>query len=70
MARHQSLLRPARQHRIQWFGTATPVGGSPDPLAEWTARPVGRLGRPLLVEIETYLNFFAIARAEAEPHER
>ena len=32
-----------------------------DPLTEWTASPLGRLGRPLLVEIETYLEFFAIA---------
>ncbi len=34
-----------------------------NPLLEWTARPLGRLGRPLVAEIETYLEFFAIARA-------
>jgi hypothetical protein len=34
-------------------------------LTEWTARPLGRLGRPLVAEIETYLMFFSIARAEA-----
>jgi hypothetical protein len=31
--------------------------------AEWSARPLGRLGRPLLSEIERYLEFYAIARA-------
>jgi hypothetical protein len=29
---------------------------------ELTANPPGRLGRPLLAEIEAYLEFFAIAR--------
>ena len=33
-------------------------------LTEWTARPLGRLGRPLLADIEAYLQFFAIARTE------
>jgi hypothetical protein len=33
-----------------------------DPLAEWTAQPLGRFGRPLLAEIDAYLEFFAIAR--------
>ena len=32
--------------------------------AEWTAAGVGRLGRRLLAEVEAYLAFFAIARAE------
>jgi hypothetical protein len=32
-------------------------------IAEWQERPLGRLGRRLLPEIETYLEFFAIARA-------
>jgi hypothetical protein len=32
--------------------------------AEWTAAGVGRLGRRLLADVETYLAFFAIARAE------
>jgi hypothetical protein len=31
--------------------------------SEWTARPPGRLGRPLLGEIEPYLDFFATARS-------
>jgi hypothetical protein len=39
--------------------------GRPGSLTEWTARPLGRLGRPLVSEIETYLAFFSIARAEA-----
>jgi hypothetical protein len=34
------------------------------PLAEWTAQPVGRLGRPLVAEIEAYLEFFALARTD------
>ena len=28
---------------------------------EWDARPPGRLGRRLLVDVERYLDFFAIA---------
>jgi hypothetical protein len=51
VVRHRAPVRPALGH-----------GGNP--LTEWTARPLGRLGRPLLVEIETYLEFFAIARAD------
>jgi hypothetical protein len=31
---------------------------------EWTATPPGRLGRRLLADIECYLEFFAIARAD------
>jgi len=31
-------------------------------VAEWRERPLGRLGRSLLPEIELYLEFFAIAR--------
>jgi hypothetical protein len=43
----------------------------PSPLTEWTARPVGRLGRPLVAEIETYLEFFALARTtQVEPNRR
>jgi hypothetical protein len=30
---------------------------------EWAARPLGRLGRRLLADLEPYLEFFAIARA-------
>jgi hypothetical protein len=32
--------------------------------AEWSGRPLGRHGRALHAEIETYLQFFAIARAD------
>jgi hypothetical protein len=31
---------------------------------EWSATPPGRLGRRLLADIELYLEFFAIARAD------
>jgi hypothetical protein len=31
--------------------------------AEWTAEPLGRLGRRLLADVDPYLEFFAIARA-------
>jgi hypothetical protein len=30
---------------------------------EWNARPPGRLGRRLLVDVDRYLDFFATARA-------
>jgi hypothetical protein len=30
--------------------------------SEWTAAPLGRLGRRLLADIEPYLEFFALAR--------
>ena len=43
------------------------MSGSPGSLTEWTARPLGRLGRPLVAEIESYLTFFSIARTEAGP---
>ena len=33
-----------------------------DGRCEFTARPVGRLGRPLVAEAETYLAFFALAQ--------
>jgi hypothetical protein len=34
-------------------------------LEEWAVQPPGRHGRVLLAEIESYLEFFAIARAAA-----
>ena len=44
----------------------TRIGGSTrsaiDPRTEFTGRPLGRLGRPLLSEVETYLEFFALVR--------
>jgi hypothetical protein len=36
-----------------------------DSMTEWTAVPLGRLGRPLVAEIETYLEFFAIAHGHS-----
>jgi hypothetical protein len=35
-----------------------------DDHSEWTALPLGRLGKPLLKEIALYLEFFALAHAE------
>jgi hypothetical protein len=43
--------------------TIQPENDAAARLAEWQERPLGRLGRRLLPEIETYLEFFAIARA-------
>jgi hypothetical protein len=34
--------------------------------AEWTAMPLGRLGRRLFADVEPYLEFFAIAGADRE----
>jgi hypothetical protein len=36
-----------------------------DPATEFAGRPLGRLGRPLLEEVETYLAFYAHAREHA-----
>ena len=30
--------------------------------SEWTPRPLGRLGRRLVADVDPYLEFFAIAR--------
>jgi hypothetical protein len=38
------------------------------PLTEWTARPLGRLGRPLVAEVEMYLQFFALVREEPDSY--
>jgi hypothetical protein len=65
MRGNESLVgthRPAPRHTT---GVGTRRSSGPGSLAEWTARPLGRLGRPLVAEIETYLMFFSIARAEA-----
>jgi hypothetical protein len=61
----ESLLWESRPRRLMRYRSGRRVVGSvPNPLTEWTAGPVGRLGRPLLVEIEAYLEFFAIARSD------
>jgi hypothetical protein len=46
-------------------GTRNPSAATDDAAlhAESTARPLGRLGRQLLTDIERYLDFFAIARS-------
>ncbi len=64
--RHEVLVRPratvvAARRRPD---SAAPRGAGS--LTEWTARPVGRLGRPLLLEIEAYLQFFGIAHGRDE----
>jgi hypothetical protein len=63
----ESLTEVRRRASRQPAGVEVRRSSGPGALTEWTARPLGRLGRPLLVEIETYLSFFSIARAEAEP---
>jgi hypothetical protein len=61
----ESLLWESRPRRLLRHRSGMRVVGSvPNPLTEWTAGPVGRLGRPLLFEIEAYLEFFAIARSD------
>ena len=64
MAQFESLLwerLPRRIARTRIAGRASSAAATDD-RSEWTARPIGRLGRPLLREIETYLDFFALAR--------
>jgi hypothetical protein len=43
------------------------LSGGPGAVSELQPRPLGRLGRRLLPEIETYLEFFAIARGYDRP---
>jgi hypothetical protein len=61
MAQFEPLLweRHVRQPRTRFAAVSrTPI----DPASEFAALPLGRLGRPLLDEVETYLAFFAVAR--------
>ena len=68
------LFRMGQFESLLWERRSSRVGCRPrpqataqlhaSPLAEWTARPVGSLGRPLVAEIEAYLEFFALARTE------
>ncbi len=71
MGQFESLLWERRSRRI-FHNRTQKVSARWDgnPLTEWTARPLGRLGRPLLVEVEAYLEFFAIARTEASTRTR
>jgi hypothetical protein len=41
-----------------------PAGDHATRLTEWTARPVGRLGRLLLSDVDTYLAFWAIVGSD------
>ena len=66
MRSHESLMGTRRPGPREPAGIEMRQSGSPGSLTEWTARPLGRLGRPLVAEIESYLTFFSIARAEAD----
>ena len=39
-----------------------------DGRCEFTALPLGRLGRPLVAEAEAYLSFFALAQEPVPEH--
>lgn len=65
MAHFEPLLWEQVSGRALRPSCASPDRRDDNPLTEWTARPLGRLGRPLLAEIEAYLEFFTIARAPA-----
>ena len=52
-----------RRDRRRWY--YPPVSSYVDAVdAEWRAAPLGRLGRVLWTDIERYLEFMAIARAD------
>jgi hypothetical protein len=53
---HPRKLAHARARR------RAPAPSVEDDQSEWTASPVGSLGRPLLREVTLYLEFFALAR--------
>jgi hypothetical protein len=52
--RRSRVARPGRPPRL-------PLGRRDARCLEWADRPLGRLGRRLLPEIEAYAEFFAIA---------
>jgi hypothetical protein len=64
MAQFESLLWERYPRRIARtrIVARTSSGAATDDRSEWTARPIGRLGRPLLREIEAYLDFYTLAR--------
>jgi uncharacterized membrane protein len=66
MRSHESLVGMRLPGPREPAGIEMRRTGNPGSLTEWTARPLGRLGRPLVAEIESYLTFFSIARAEAD----
>lgn len=67
MGQFESLLWEHRTRRsVHYRHTKARACWDGSPLMEWTSRPLGRLGRPLITEIESYLEFYAIARAHPE----
>ena len=65
MRGNESLIGRQRRAPRRLAGDDERRSYRPGSLSEWTARPLGRLGRPLLAEIEAYLTVFSIARADA-----
>ena len=63
MARYELLVSLKHPRRALRLEPAHPRRSTAS-LTEWTARPVGRLGRPLVSEVEAYLQFFSIARGD------
>jgi hypothetical protein len=64
MAQFESLLwdRHPRTPRVRIVDPRRPAI---DARTEFIRRPLGRLGRPLLEEVETYLAFYALAHEHA-----
>ena len=62
MAQFEPLIWERRTRRIR--RPRLPAAGVPpiDPLVEFAGRPLGRLGRHLLSEVDLYLAFFALAQ--------
>ena len=65
MAHFEPLLwekhpRPLRRGRV-----ASAAAQAIDPSSEFAARPLGKLGRRLLADVDVYLQFFAAARTPA-----
>jgi len=61
MPQFEPLLweRHVRRPRSRFVGSTSSVI---DPSSEFTGRPLGRLGRPLVAEAETSLAFYALVR--------
>ena len=58
----ESEERLRRDRRRWYYPPASSYVGAVD--AEWRAAPLGRLGQTLWADIERYLEFMAIARAD------
>jgi hypothetical protein len=67
MAQFEPLLweRHRRRRLARMRGSSGPAI---DRGCEFGACPLGRLGRPLVAEVETYLAFFALARERVPEH--